>query len=70
MKIFLSNHAKYRSTERGVDISMIKEVIKNPLKINVQSEGQKRVEGMIKGRKTIVVYQEKVKEKFVIITVI
>jgi len=57
VKIILTNHAKYRLLERGIDTHQVKKIIKNGSIVKINSDGTIVVKGLSDGGKFIeVVY--------------
>ena len=57
VKIILTNHAKYRLLERGIDTHQVKKIIKNGSIVKISSDGTIVVKGLSDGGKFIeVVY--------------
>lgn len=69
MKLVLSTHAQIRLSERGIDFSKIKKVIKEPDKSKAEFGGRIKATKLIEGRNITVIYYKN-KNEFVIITAI
>jgi hypothetical protein len=69
MKFDVPDHAKYRILERGIDVDDAKHIIKSAKSRKIQPAGKIVVTGKSStGRTLSVVYVQKSKNQFVIIT--
>jgi len=66
--IILTNHAKYRLFERGIDVHQVKKVVKNGSIVKSDLDGTMTIKGVTDNGKTLEIIGHKQNNKFIIKT--